>query len=371
MRMTVTVVVRAPDKVTLERRSKRLRQRVKELGAVVRLLRWEQRAGWLAVVPLRYPPPQGRGLPVETGTIARTYPWSAGTLVLEGGVPFGVAASAPVTFTTAAPRNKNRHCCWYGTSGAGKGYSLRVLLSREHFASGLRVYGIDQDEQQEYAGRFCDYLGGTTVAIRTLADVEAFAFDQVDNLDVVIWDLHESDEDDRGAIFAELKKHLVEHLLAHPGRAALIVDEAVTVAEEGIGARALGDLVRRGRHFGLEVHVLTQRVTDWFDSRIGRTIQSVAASKWFGQMESRELYKIAPSLGISPEERDRIEKAGQGEGLLVTTGRRVWVNLYGHTSPAEFAMANTDILGDVDFDRKNGHSPESAGVRTMERVAKR
>ena len=94
-----------------------------------------------------------RGRPVETGTVARTYPFSAGTLTVEGGVPFGVAAFAPATLTTAAPRNKNRHCCWYGTSGAGKGYSLRVLLSREHFANGLRIYGIDQDEQQEYAGR--------------------------------------------------------------------------------------------------------------------------------------------------------------------------------------------------------------------------
>ena len=68
-------------------------------------------------------------------------------------------------------------------------------------------------------------------------------------------------------------------------------------------------------------------MTDWFDSRIGRTIESVSASKWFGQMEPRELYEIAPSLGLSIEERDRIEKAGQGEGLLATTGRRVWVNL--------------------------------------------
>jgi hypothetical protein len=52
--------------------------------------------------------------------------------------------------------------------------------------------------------------------------------------------------------------------------------------------------------------VLTQRVTDWFDNRIGRTIQNVAASKWFGQLEARELYEIAPSLGILPEEHDRI-----------------------------------------------------------------
>jgi hypothetical protein len=48
---------------------------------------------------------------------------------------------------------------------------------------------------------------------------------------VVIWDLHESDERDRGAIFAALKAKLVAHVLEHPGRAAFIVDEAVTVTE--------------------------------------------------------------------------------------------------------------------------------------------
>jgi hypothetical protein len=139
IRITCIVVVRAPYRGTLERRTRRLRQRVNDLGAELRLLRWEQRGGWLAVLPIRRPPLGRRGLPVETGTVARTYPFSAGTLAVEDGVPFGVASAAPVTFTTAAPRNKNRHMCWYGTSGAGKGYSLRVLLSRERFANGLRV----------------------------------------------------------------------------------------------------------------------------------------------------------------------------------------------------------------------------------------
>src|SRR5947209_2280553 len=175
-------------------------------------------------------------------------------------------------------------------SGAGKGYSLRVLLSRERFANGLRIYGIDQDEQQEYAGRFCDYLEGRRVPIRSIEDAEAFHFIGVGlgprkHDDVVIWDLHESDERDRGAIFATLKAKLVAHLLVTPGRAAFIVDEAVTVTEDELGARTLGDLVPRGRHWGLEVHVLMQRVTDWFDTRIGRTIQSVAASKWFCQLQ--------------------------------------------------------------------------------------
>jgi hypothetical protein len=102
---------------------------------------------------LRRPRGLHRGQPVETGTVARTYPFSAGTLAIEGGVPFGAAASTGVTFSTAAPRNKNRHMCWYGTSGAEKGYSLRVLLSRERFANGLRVYGGPGMWQQEVIDR--------------------------------------------------------------------------------------------------------------------------------------------------------------------------------------------------------------------------
>ena len=125
-----------------------------DLGKTAHLLKWEQRDGWLAVLPVRRKPLERRGLPIETGTVARTCPFSAGTMTVEGGVPFDVAAAAPVTFTTVHARAKNRHMCWYGTSGAAKGYSLRVLLSRQRFVNGLRVYGIDQDEQQEYAGRF-------------------------------------------------------------------------------------------------------------------------------------------------------------------------------------------------------------------------
>ncbi len=62
----------------------------------------------------------------------------------------------------------------------------------------------------------------------------------------MIWDLHESDECDRGAISVTLKAHLMAHLLEDPGRAAFIVGEAVTVTEDELGARTLGDLVRRG-----------------------------------------------------------------------------------------------------------------------------
>jgi hypothetical protein len=81
---------------------------------------------------------------------------------------------------------------------SGKSYPLRVHVSREHFANGARMYVIDQDEQQEYASGFCSYLGRASVPVRTLAEAEVFAFDQVANSDVVVWDLHESDAAEQG-----------------------------------------------------------------------------------------------------------------------------------------------------------------------------
>ena len=58
----------------------------------------------------------------------------------------------------------------------------------------------------------------------------------------MIWDLHESDAADRGTILSLLKGKLIEQLLAVRGRAASIVDEAVTVTEAELGARTLSAL---------------------------------------------------------------------------------------------------------------------------------
>ncbi|HVQ42379.1 MAG TPA: hypothetical protein VMS54_09235 [Vicinamibacterales bacterium] len=376
MRLSVTIVVRGSTRAELERRTKRLRQRVKDLGAEARLLRWEQRAGWLAVAPLRRPPLPKRGHPVETGTVARTYPCSCGTLVVEGGVPFGVAASSPVTFSVAQPRKAGRkgwrHVCWYGSTGSGKSYSCKCYLSRERFANGLRIYGVDQDESEEFSGRFCTYLGGSRVLISNVDAAEAFDFDQVANPDVVIWNLHRVHPRDRGAVFAALVRKLTAYLLATRGRrAALVIDEAVTVTRQKDGEDALYDVATRGRHYGLELHTLTQLATTWFNTEIGRAVQGTSANQWYGQLEDRERDEMVKNgVKFSRDELDLIERAGQGEGLLVTGGRRVWATLYGHTSPAEFAAFHTDSEPEDDErdDRRNGHVSTESLVGSARRA---
>ena len=89
---------------------------------------------------------RGRTHLLETGTIARTYPWSDGHLQMDGGVPWGEAGSRPCMFTPFNPRNRGPHMAWYGTTNAGKGTGAHMLWSRLHLIQGIRIFGIDQDE---------------------------------------------------------------------------------------------------------------------------------------------------------------------------------------------------------------------------------
>jgi hypothetical protein len=130
MRMTCTLVVRASNRPKLEGRTKRLGRRVKDLSAEVRLLRWEQRAGRLAAVHLRAYSPGAAGPAGRDGTVVRTYPFSAGTLAIEGACRLASLQSSG-TFATSAHGTNTGVAALTGISGAGKDDSLRVLLSRE------------------------------------------------------------------------------------------------------------------------------------------------------------------------------------------------------------------------------------------------
>src|SRR5207302_8740117 len=142
-------LVRATTDGQLEEHTRRLRQLVRELGGRTQVPRWEHGAGLASCVPIGDDRLRRRTL-LDTSTLARTYPASSSTLVLEGGVPWGVTAHTQVIFTPFHRSLKNPHMAFYATSGAGKGYAAKVLLARLAQGQGVRIFGVDQDEDEEY-----------------------------------------------------------------------------------------------------------------------------------------------------------------------------------------------------------------------------
>jgi hypothetical protein len=338
--VAVTVLVRGNSRQNVKDRSKAIVQQARSIGARLRVLRWEQAAGLMQLDPVRTKPLRGRAHLIETGTLARTYPWSDGYLQLAGGVPWGEAGNRPCLFTPWVKTNRGPHMAWYGTTNAGKGTGAHMLWSRLHLIQGTRIFGIDQDEQHEHCGRFLEYLGGRKLTPRDAQDAAEIELHVGDG--VVILDLSEVDEDRVGTIFAAWAKVVKSHMLTHPGPSILFVDEAVTVSEDPAGDRALRDSFQRSRHWGQSSHVLTQRPSSWFGTRVGRAIQGNCDAWWCGAQQPREVQEVAEALELTDEERAMVRKAGIGTGLLVSGQRRVWLDLYEKLSDQEYAAFHSD-----------------------------
>lgn len=338
----VLFVVRAQDQATLDRHCRRLRQQFKDLGGEVKLLRWEQMQAMQSAQPLCGPMLHYRTLYLESGTLARTTPLSASTLQMLDGVPWGFSRSTPILLTTAHMRT-GKHFGWFGFTGSGKGFGLRCYLARRFFADHLRLFIWDADDAtHEYAGRFMDFIGGVRIELNNLVDIETMEIDP--RWEAVGFDVSGMDVQYLPQAFARIKLAVEKHVLAYPGPTAFVVDEAITLAEapDQSGARALGDAVQRWRKYGIECHVVTQRVSDWFGTPTGRKIQGNLAVKWYGAQEDSEMSEIARRVNWSPEELDRVGSAGIGQGLLVAFGRRVWSDLYDHCAPFEVEAYHTD-----------------------------
>jgi hypothetical protein len=159
---------------------------------------------------------------------------------------------------------------------------------------------------------------------------------------VVILDVSDVDENLVGPIFAAWARVVKQHMLAHPGRSIFFVDEAVVISDDPLGARALKDSFQRARHWGQSSHVMTQRVSDWFGTRVGRAIQGNCDAWWCGGQQPREMDEVAYALRLSDNERELIERAGIGTGLLASNERRVWLDLFDKLSPTGYAAMNTD-----------------------------
>jgi hypothetical protein len=310
------------------------------MGGRLDLLRWEQAAGLRQLDPSVSKPLPRREHLIETGTLARTYPWSDAYLQLDGGVPWGEAGTRVCLFTPYCKGNRGTHMCWYGATNSGKGTGAHMLWSRLHLIQGMRIFGIDQDEQHEHCGRFLEYLGGRKLTPRDAQDTREIVLHPDDG--VVILDLSDRDETESAEIFAAWTDVVKKHMLAHPGRSIVFVDEATRLLDNAAAEKALRQIFERSRHWNQSSHVMTQRPSTWFDTRVGRAVQGNSDQWWCGGQMPRELNEVAEGLELTAEEKQAVRKAGLGQGLLVSGQRRVMLDLFDKLSPQEYEAFHTD-----------------------------
>lgn len=338
----ILMVVRGHDKATRDRSARRMVQQMADLGGKLDLLRWEQLRGMESAQPLCGQTMLYHTMYLESRTLVRTTPLAASTLQMMDGVIWGSSGSVPILLTTQHMKT-GKHFGWYGFPGAGKGYGVRCYLARRVFADDLRVFMWDADKaRHEYSGRFTEFLGGVCLKLSTMTKVKSVEIDPRWN--VVAFDVSELDEQYWGAAFAHIKLVIEQHILSYPRETAFVIDEAMNIADhpDQQGARALASAVTQWRKYGCEVHVITQRVSDWFHNSIGVRVQDSLAVSWYGQQKETQISSVADKAHWTHEEAQRIAGAGIGQGLLVAFGRTVWADLFEQCSPEEHEAFETD-----------------------------
>ena len=108
--MAISVLVRGNSRQDVRARCKRVERRVRNLGGKLKVLRWKQAAGLRQLDPVQGKALHGRSHLIETGTLARTYPWSDAYLQLDGGVPWGEAGTACACIRRTAWAIRARTC---------------------------------------------------------------------------------------------------------------------------------------------------------------------------------------------------------------------------------------------------------------------
>lgn len=346
----------------LVRKAERL---LAEQSAEAKALRWEQAAAVAACQPMADSRLRRRKRRVDTSSLARTYPFGAAELVLQGGVPIGETkeGARPVVWTPyRRPLLPNPHLAVFGPPGCGKGVLVKVTYSRLYLAGLVQqIDVIDQDGEHatgEY-GRFAEYCGGQVHYLNHASDID-------DKLrwgrqhDVLVWNLAGVPIDERPEALVRIKQHRWKASEGGRLRSALVLDELWTFLREQASAAAVEEVVRLGRHVKVSGVFMTQRGSDCLQSTQGQVILSSASSQWFGMLGPSELSAAAGPLELSTAVQATIRRFRQGDGLLIAGPYQVAMRVI--PTPEELAMAQTDYESEVDFAEASDTGQEQAAT---------
>jgi hypothetical protein len=368
-RATMGFVVRAPNQETLHARERELaihvREQVGDDGLVP--LDWEHDRAIRMVVPLGEPSVEWP-LRTVTPAVARGYPFSNSSVNHTDGVDVGTSVGSKRQNRLNLFSLPNPHMVVLGTSGAGKGYWIKVFLWRllhaYPWAQRIRVFVI-QVEKDEYSALAeameHDDLGlsgmsprGEVVRIHNLGDIEQLSFG-IGVLrpyrDLTVFDLTPLESKERGVGVAMLLRAIEEDMrnVRRRRHAVCVVDELGIVLESDEAAKAIEIAYRRFRSIPWhddprEVNRVamigaSQRPSDLLKHPRGKVLADLAMTHLYFRQKSTELKGVAGLLNLSTDEQTFLDGAEQGTGLLVADLARVGIHL--QASELEKGFAET------------------------------
>jgi hypothetical protein len=165
--VSLLVLVRAPDRQTLDERSERVAQLLQTvfLDAVAHRATFEHGLALRSALP-ECSDTLGRTFPLDVASLETAFLFLSNALAMPGGALLGVTESGElVQLDPWHPSLENPHCFLGGVTGSGKSTTGKVWIVHLLLLVGLfgeRIWVIDPDS--EY-GRVAHALGGTVVRL--------------------------------------------------------------------------------------------------------------------------------------------------------------------------------------------------------------
>jgi len=323
-------------------------------------LDWEQDAAPEFVVPLGEPP-LIRTMEVVSPVLARSYPFSSSSMVMKGGVKCGKSQGSQHDNTLNLWTLMNPHLVILATTGAGKGFWLKVWLWRLlHQFPDRRVW-IIQSEKDEYT-QLAEAMPSITFTripqhvLRWVTDITrpflepwpdeprgkviritSDEWPDLTGAQLTVYDLTRMDPELKGEAITRLLRYIEAEAEneSKPTIGHVVIDELGIVLHSAQAARAIETAYRRFRSIPHKADSkivsrrgmigLSQRPSDLLANPhgVGKVIADLANTKLFLRMERTELSVTARNLNLNDNEQEYLELGEEGDALLVAGRNRI------------------------------------------------
>lgn len=371
---TIGFVVRGKTLAEMQENERTLLRRIREHVGDDAVLPpdFEQDKALLMVVPTGTMP-LPYTMEVVSPVLARTYPFASSSLVMPGGIRCGASKGSTHENTLNVWRLMNPHMAILATSGAGKGFWLKVYMYRLLLQYPKHKCWIIQAEKDEYSALAEAIPGGQVIRYTSMDQLDerrptgrVFGMHEVDDRSylhrgihwlaggqITVYDLTRMPQADRGKAIARLLT-MLEHATAHhgtPEHGYVVIDELGIVLHDKDAALAIETAYRRFRSIPMWDNPrkicrrgmigLSQRPSDLLANKLGpgKVIADLSATKVYLRMESTELNVVERDLSLTPSDREYLELGEEGDALLVAGRKRIALRM--NANSCEDALART------------------------------